>query len=295
MADDVLVFGRTGQVAQALAAKAPRTWFFAGREQADLTDQETLKKLVGSKKWEAVINAAAYTAVDRAESEPDIAQAVNARAPGIMAQACARDDIPFVHISTDYVFDGSMDRPYMEDDPLNPLSVYGRTKADGERFVLDAGGRSVILRTSWVYAPEGKNFVNTMLKLGQEREELRIVSDQTGAPTSAADIADGIIKIISRFDQTGIFHMTASGSTSWHGFATEIFRVAREKGLKTPQRVVPITTAEYPTPARRPMNSRFDCRKLEKIYGVALPSWQSGLSACMDILFPSIARKEAAS
>lgn len=295
MHGDVLVFGRTGQVAQALAAKAPLTWTFAGRDQADLTDQKSLQKLIDSKNWEAVVNAAAYTAVDRAESEQDLAQAVNAEAPGIMARACAQNNIPFIHISTDYVFDGSADRPYKEEDSINPLSVYGRTKAEGEKAVMDAGGRAVILRTSWVYAPEGKNFVSTMLKLGQEREELRIVSDQTGAPTSAADIADGIMSILSRFEATGIFHMTAGGSTTWHGFATEIFRIAREKGLKTPQRVLPIATAEYPTPAKRPLNSRLDCGKLEKIYGVALPSWQEGLSNCMDSLFPSTNKKEVVS
>lgn len=295
MRSDVLVFGHTGQVAQALAAKAPRTWVFAGREQADLTDEAALKKLIDNKNWAAVVNAAAYTAVDRAESEQDLAQAVNANAPGIMARACAKNNIPFVHISTDYVFDGSADCPYTENEPINPLSVYGKTKADGEKAVMDAGGRAVILRTSWVYAPEGKNFVNTMLKLGREREELRIVSDQTGAPTSAADIADGIMSILSRFDATGIFHMTAGGSTTWHGFATEIFRIAREKGLKTPQRVIPITTAEYPTPAQRPLNSRLDCGKLEKVYGVALPSWQEGLAVCMDSLFPSTNKKEVVS
>ncbi|HBR69230.1 MAG TPA: dTDP-4-dehydrorhamnose reductase [Rhodospirillaceae bacterium] len=292
MKGDVLVFGRTGQVAQALAAKAPRTWVFAGREQADLTDEAALKKLIDSKNWNAVVNAAAYTAVDRAESEQELAHAVNANAPGAMARACAENNIPFVHISTDYVFDGNGDRPYTENDPINPLSIYGKTKADGEKAVMDAGGRAVILRTSWVYAPEGKNFVNTMLKLGQEREELRIVSDQKGAPTSAADIADGIMSILSRFDAGGIFHMTAGGSTTWHGFATEIFRIAREKGLKTPGRVIPITTAEYPTPAKRPLNSRLDCSKLEKVYGVALPSWQEGLAVCMDSLFPSTINKK---
>ncbi len=292
---DVLVFGRTGQVARALAMQAPRTWLFAGRDAAELTDAASINKIISEIKWSAVINAAAYTAVDRAESEPGIARAVNADAPGIMAQACVRADIPLVHISTDYVFDGAADRPYTEDDTINPLNVYGRTKADGEKAVLDAGGRAVILRTSWIYAPEGKNFVNTMLKLGQERDELRIVNDQIGAPTSTDDIAHGILQILSSLDATGIFHMTASGSTSWHGFATEIFRMADKKGLKIPQRIIPIRTAEYPTPARRPLNSRLDCNKLAKRYGVILPPWQQGLSACMEALFPAPVKNEAAS
>lgn len=288
----VLVFGRNGQVAQALADHAGPGWAFMGRNEIDVSDGRSVSDAVGNSTWDAVINASAYTAVDRAESEESAATTLNAIAPGSMAGACAGGGIPFVHISTDYVFDGEKKTPYGEDDAVNPLNVYGRTKREGERLVLAAGGKAVILRTSWVYAPEGQNFVGTMLRLGQERDELRIVADQTGAPTAASDIANGIVSILSQEIRPGIYHMTGSGETSWYGFASEIFRLARLKGLRTPRNVVPITTAEYPTPAKRPLNSRLNCEKLANIYGIRLPQWQESLARHMDIVLPDAAGRE---
>ncbi len=283
----ILVFGRTGQVAQALSALAGPYWTFAGRGEADLADESSVLAALRRQEWDGVINAAAYTAVDKAEADHAAAAAVNAKAPGAMAAFCAEEGIPFVHISTDYVFDGSKDAPYGETDAICPINVYGRTKAEGEQLIQSAGGASAILRTSWVYAPQGQNFVRTMVRLGQEREELRIVSDQRGAPTAAFDLADGIVAILGQAkDFTGpeIFHMTAAGETSWHAFALEIFRIATASGLRTPKSILPITTADYNAPAPRPLNSRLDCAKLKRERGIVLPHWSESLQTCMDLL-----------
>lgn len=294
----ILVFGKNGQVARALALLSHPSWTFAGRDDADLADASSVKNMLQKWKWDAVINAAAYTAVDKAESEESLAFAVNAEAPEIMAKHCAAQKIPFIHLSTDYVFDGKKSAPYNEEDRTNPLSVYGRTKEAGEKNILNAGGQGVILRTSWVYAPEGKNFLLTMLRLGQQQDELRIVNDQRGAPTSAAMIADAISQILSQAfadrDVAGLFHMTASGNASWYEFAQAIFTIAAEKGLKTPSRLMPITTAEYPTPARRPLNSQLDCTKLADTFGINLPEWRQGLQECMEVLYPSAPIKREA-
>lgn len=281
----LLVFGKTGQVARALAERSDISAKFLDRGQADLSRPEALISLIENTDCDAVINAAAYTAVDKAESEPDMARAINALAPGAMARACAAKNIPFIHISTDYVFDGTKNGPYLETDPIHPLGVYGATKEEGERTVMAAEGRSVVLRTSWVFSPWGNNFVKTMLRLGAEREELKIVADQTGAPTSAIDIADGIVTIVRSLaagrGQSGIYHMSAGGETTWHGFARAIFVHALQYGLKTPARVLPIPSSDYPTPAKRPLNSRLDCSKIAREFGVSLPDWQDGLARVM--------------
>lgn len=291
----LLVFGKTGQVARALAKRSDISARFLDREHADLSRPETLGALIENADCDAVVNAAAYTAVDKAESEPDLARKINALAPGEMARACAARRLPFVHISTDYVFDGTKSGLYVENDPVNPLSVYGRTKEEGEREVLNAGGCAAILRTSWVFSPWGNNFVKTMLRLGAEREELRIVADQSGAPTSALDIAEGILgvarKLAAGQGRGGIYHMTAGGATTWHGFALAIFEHAARRGLKTPARVLPIPSSDYPTPAKRPMNSRLDCGRIARDFGVALPGWQDGLARAMEQLLDTEGKK----
>jgi dTDP-4-dehydrorhamnose reductase len=284
----LLVFGRTGQVAQALAAHTGAVCIFLGREDADLSRPETLGALIKNSDCDAVVNAAAYTAVDKAESEPDLARRVNAEAPGEMARVCARVGTPFVHLSTDYVFDGSGNTPKSEDEPIAPLNIYGRTKAEGEARVLEAGGVPFVLRTSWVYAPWGANFVRTMVRLGAEREEMKVVADQIGAPTSALDIAGGIVMLATAVKDgarfPGVYHMTAQGEASWYDLAVAIFAQAARRGRKVPGRVLPIASAEYPTPARRPLNSRLDGTKLEKTYGIRLPQWTESLSHVMDTI-----------
>ncbi len=293
----VLIFGQTGQVARALAKIAGPAWVFAGRDQADLSKPETIEAVFKSGEWDAVINAAAHTAVDQAESEEELVMAINAAAPALMARLCAAKNIPFIQISTDYIFDGTKTTPYKEDDAICPVSAYGRSKAQAEKDIIAAGGRPVILRTSWVYAPEGKNFIHTMIRLS-EREELKVVADQNGAPTAAADIASTIKQILSKMlsdfsAATGIFHLSGGGETNWHGFASEIFDYMKQCGLKIPARVLAIPTSEYPTPAKRPLNSRMDNSKLEKTYGIKLPLWKDSVRTCLDDIFKNQTMKKA--
>jgi dTDP-4-dehydrorhamnose reductase len=270
-----LVFGRTGQVAIELR-RAMADAVFLGRGDADLTDPAACAAAIRDRRPATVINAAAYTAVDQAETDAATAHTVNAEAPGAMAQACSDLGIPFLHISTDYVFDGTGDRPWHEDDPVGPLGVYGRTKLDGERFVAAAGGPYVILRTAWVFSAHGKNFVKTMLRFGRERPELRVVADQHGGPTPAAEIAAALATIARAFAAgqgvPGIFHFSGAPPTTWAGFAKTIFDTA---GL--PARVARIATTDYPTPARRPQNSILDCSRIASSYGIAQPDWRTGL------------------
>ena len=274
--DGLLVFGRSGQVATELARLAPGA-HFAGRDQADLTDPAACAALIRARKPSAVINAAAYTAVDKAESDADTARLVNAEAPGAMAQACAELGIPFVHISTDYVFDGSGDRPWVETDPTGPLGVYGASKLDGERGIAAAGGQWAVLRTSWVFSAHGANFVKTMLRLGAERDELRVVADQHGGPTPAADIASACLTMAQAMRaepaRGGIYHFSGAADTNWAGFAREIMAQA---GLAC--RITDIASSDYPTPARRPMNSRLDCSAIRRDFGIARPDWRAGLA-----------------
>lgn len=272
---DLLIFGRTGQVARELARLVPEARFL-GRAEADLTDPAACAALIRHARPAAVINAAAYTAVDRAEAEVEVARLVNAEAPGAMARACAQLGIPFVHVSTDYVFDGSGEAPRAEDAPTGPLGVYGRTKLEGERAIAAAGGQWAVMRTSWVFSAHGANFVKTMRRLGAERDRLTIVSDQVGGPTPAGDIAAALLAMAQAMAadpaKGGIYHFAGAPDVSWAGFAREIFA---RSGL-SPE-VVDIPTSAYPTPARRPLNSRLDCAAIARDFGIPHPDWRAGL------------------
>ncbi len=234
------------------------------------------------------MNAAAYTAVDRAEAERDLAFAVNADAPGAIARACEAIGARLLTVSTDYVFDGSKTGPYLEDDPVSPANAYGASKAAGEALVAAAGGRHVIVRTSWVFAPYGTNFARTMLRLGAERRELRVVDDQRGRPTYAPDLAAALIAVAARAAVAdrpgGIVHAANAGETSWHGFARAVFDGARARGAPVPERLHAIPTSEYPTPARRPANSTLGGERLAQDWGVALRPWTEALDDCLDRL-----------
>ena len=272
---DLLIFGRTGQVALELARLAPDARFL-GRDEADLADPAACAASILAARPAAVINAAAYTAVDRAESDQGTARLVNAEAPGAMARACAELGIPLVHVSTDYVFDGSGAAARAENAPTGPLGVYGQTKLDGERLIAAAGGQWAVMRTSWVFSAHGTNFVRTMRRLGAERDRLTIVADQVGGPTPAADIAAALLAMaramIADPSKGGTYHFAGAPDVSWADFAREIFA---RSGL-SPQ-VVDIPTSAYPTPARRPLNSRLDCSAISRDFGIPRPDWREGL------------------
>lgn len=271
----ILVFGQTGQVARELARLSPEARCL-GRDQADLSDPAACAAAIRSHAPRAVINAAAYTAVDRAEEEEPLANTINGHAPAAMAQVCAQLQIPLVHISTDYVFDGSADQPFAPDHPTAPLGAYGRSKFLGEQGVRGAGGVHAILRTSWVFSAHGANFVKTMLRLGSERESLRVVADQIGGPTSARAIAQACLTMAeglrSQPTLAGTYHFSGSPATSWAGFARAIMARA---GLDCTIEDIP--SAAYLTPAQRPLNSRLDCSALAR-FGLAQPDWQADLS-----------------
>jgi dTDP-4-dehydrorhamnose reductase len=279
-----LVTGQKGQVVSALAERAPPgvEVLTLGRPDLDLGDPASIRDAFDGERADVVINAAAYTAVDKAESEPELAMRVNGAGAGLVADIARDLGAPIIQLSTDYVFDGSLDRPYREDDATGPLGVYGRSKLAGEEAVATANPRHAILRTAWVYSPFGANFVKTMLRLGETRDEVRVVGDQRGAPTSALDIADAIfivaLKMLAEpgMADYGVFHLTGAGEATWAEFAEAIFSEAQAFGRK-PVRVTPITTAQYPTPARRPANSRLDDALLERVYGVRLPPWRDSL------------------
>ena len=256
----------------------------AGCEVADFDDPGSLPALVARISPDVVVNAAAYTAVDRAENEPEAAFRANAEGPRQLAQACAAGDALLVHYSTDYVFEGNGTRAYREDDATGPLGVYGESKLAGETAIAASGCRYLVFRTAWVYGSHGANFMRTMLRLGAEREELRVVADQVGSPTPAALIADVTAQVIAKSaPATGIFHLTTEGQTSWHGFAEAIFEGAQRRGLlASVPRVLPITTADYPTPARRPAYSRLDTTALQRMFGIVLPDWHHGLEQVLD-------------
>jgi dTDP-4-dehydrorhamnose reductase len=271
----ILVFGETGQVAREIAAQA--SVLTLSRAQADLADPAGCAAAIRLGRPRVVINAAAWTAVDRAEAEEEAATIVNAAAPGAMARECAALGIPFVHISTDYVFDGSGTAPWTPDAPTAPLGAYGRSKLKGEEAVRAAGGPHVILRTSWVFSSHGANFVKTMLRLGAERPVLRVVADQWGAPTPAAAIASACLTIADRLAAdpalSGTHHFAGEPDITWAGFARAIMQMAR-----LPAQVDDIATADYPTPARRPANSRLDCSALARNFGIPRPDWREGLA-----------------
>jgi dTDP-4-dehydrorhamnose reductase len=293
---NVLLFGGNGQVGQALLRTlAPLGTLVATTrsgalpdgspcEVADFDDPASLPGLLDRIGPDVVVNAAAYTAVDRAEGDPDAAWRANAEAPDAIARWCAAAGVPLVHYSTDYVFDGTATRPYREDDPTAPLGVYGASKLAGEQAIRAAGGRHLIFRTAWVYAAHGANFLRTMLRVGADRDVLRVVADQIGTPTPAALIADVSAQILQqRLTLSGTYHLTATGATSWHGFAEAIFAEAVARGiLPRAPRVEAITTAEYPTAARRPAYSCLDVRRLQSDSGLLLPAWQDGLAGVMD-------------
>jgi len=306
----VLLLGAKGQIGRAVleslaslgevvaTARAPADVPRAGRWIAlDVTDLAALRRAVREVQPAVLVNAAAYTAVDRAETEVDQATLVNAEVPGVLAEEALRLGATLVHYSTDYVFDGAGTRPWREDDPPRPLSAYGRSKLAGEEAIRASGAAHVILRASWVYAPHGHNFVNTMLSLGATRAELRVVDDQIGAPTPAALIAAATTRILESLraapsdqmrDLSGTLHVCCAGETSWHGFAEEIFRLARAAGLPLKvEHVAPISTTEYPTAAQRPHNSRLDCALAAERFGIRLPGWRAALVA----EFPAIAAR----
>lgn len=299
----VLILGAAGQLGRELARGFADygSVTAAGRAAADLANPEQVRAVIRHLQPDAILNAAAYTAVDRAESEPKLAYAVNAEAPRLLAEEARACGALLVHYSTDYVFDGSKSGPWSESDLPNPLNVYGASKLAGERAIEAIGGRYLILRTSWVYAPHGKNFLLTMLRLGGERETLSVVDDQIGAPTTAAELAVATRAIVEgalagRFgeprDWAGVYHMSCAGATSWFGFAQAIFARAAAMGLKSPE-LTPIPSEAYPTPAKRPRNSVLSNEKLNTKFGVRLAEWTPALDEAMGALGTSqTAQKE---
>jgi dTDP-4-dehydrorhamnose reductase len=279
---ELLVFGRTGQVACELARLAPQARFL-DRTEADLADPAACAAVIRQSGCAAVLNAAAHTAVDRAEAEPELAHRINAEAPAAMARACADLGLPFLSISSDYVFDGAGEHPWVESDPTGPLGAYGASKLAGEQGIAAAGGQWAVLRTSWVFSAHGANFVRTMLRLGREREELRVVADQRGGPTPAEAIARACLAMLDamRADPArgGIYHFAGAPDSSWADFARAIMAGA---GLGC--RIVDISTSDYPTPARRPANSRLDCAAILRDFGIARPDWQAGLAMTLQEL-----------
>jgi dTDP-4-dehydrorhamnose reductase len=290
----LLVTGSQGQVVTAMLERAPDDIEVAamGRPELDLADPQSILRAFDDEVADVVVNAAAYTAVDKAEAEEDLATRVNGDGAGLVAEAARRLGAPIIHLSTDYVFDGSLDRPYREDDPTNPIGAYGRSKLAGEFAVADANPRHAILRTAWVYSPFGANFVKTMLRLGETRSEVRVVGDQRGAPTSAIDIADTLFEVARQIvadpspRKFGVFHMTGGDEATWAEFAAAVFDEATQYG-RAPVKVTPIPTAEYPTPARRPANSRLDGARLARDYGITLPPWRQSLKPVVARLLTS--------
>ena len=285
----VLVTGGAGQLASALAA-SPGI-HRVGRPAFDFDRPETIDTAFQAANPRLVINAAAYTAVDKAETDGEAAFHANRDGPAHLARLCREASIPLIHVSTDYVFDGLKPDPYVETDPVAPQGVYGASKLAGEQAVMASGANAIILRTAWVYAAAGKNFVRTMLTLGKTRDRLSVVADQQGCPTAAADLADAITTIVALLDRSGwqpgyqgIFHAAGSGATTWHGLAVATFQEAARHGAPVPQ-VTPIATADWPTPAKRPANSRLDCARLRDIFGVRLPHWRESLTRTVDAIF----------
>ena len=279
----ILLIGKDGQLGQELfPILAPLGEVKSvGRDTLDLANPEAIAKIVADVKPDLIINAAAYTAVDKAESEPELAIAINGTAPGILAKEAEEIGATLIHVSTDYVFDGSQSHPYLETDPTQPLGAYGQSKLAGEKAILETQANAAIVRTAWVYGVGGKgNFVKTMLRLGGEREELRVVCDQVGSPTWTGDLAQAIVQLSDKInpDTTGIYHYTNSGVTSWYDFSVVIFEEAQQLDFPLKiQRVVPISTSEYPTPARRPAYSVLNTKKISAILGTYPPHWRQSL------------------
>lgn len=292
----ILLTGIQGQVGQSLQQPLSGLGEVVGldRQQLDLADRDEIRRVIREIRPDLIVHPAAYTAVDRAEAETDLAFAINAVAPGIIAEEASRIGAMLVHYSTDYVYDGSKDAPYVESDPANPLSIYGKSKLMGEDAIRAVGLPHLILRTSWVYGPYGKNFMKTIIRLATERDALRVVADQFGAPTSSLSIAEATAAVILRWQAglSGTYHLTNGGCTSWHGFAQAILAsyeaLRADKGWPVlrvkPDDVVAITTADYPTPAARPANSCLDGSKLRQTFGIDVPEWKAALEPVMQAL-----------
>lgn len=301
----ILLTGVTGQVGGALQAPLSGLGSIvtADRGQLDLALPETIAAALDRLAPDMIVNPAAYTAVDLAEDERDLAFRVNAGAPAAIATWAATRDVPVIHFSTDYLFDGSGETPWRETDTPSPLSVYGASKLAGERAFADAGGRFLIVRTSWVYAAKGRNFLRTIARLARERKELKIVADQFGAPTSARIIADAVVSILRKelsggdkpfAHNGGVVNVSASGATSWHGFAADIVAGLKHRGVDiAAEQVIPIQSADYPTKATRPHNSRLDHGRLNEVFGVVMPTWQQALAVELDELAPELAAASA--
>ncbi len=290
----ILVAGAQGQLARALvdAARGHKDFdvIALGRPQLDLLDEAVVADVLAAVRPCLIINAAAYTGVDKAESDASMAFAVNRDGAAALAAAANTYACPIVHVSTDYVFDGTKDGPYVESDPVSPASIYGRSKLEGEVAVSAANPRHLILRTAWLYAPYGQNFLRTIVRLARAGPHLRVVADQHGNPTYVPHLAHAILAVAARLgagrytgDVWGIYHAAACGETTWAGFATETIRVGAAHGVPSVP-VFPIATDEYPTPAKRPSNSRLDCAKLARTFGATLPPWQQGVSECVSRL-----------
>jgi dTDP-4-dehydrorhamnose reductase len=283
--EGVLLFGAAGQLGHELATRlsvlGPVTALT--RQQIDLSNATALRSLLQAVRPALIVNAAAYTAVDKAEQEPALAQAINATAPAVMAEEAASTGACLVHYSTDYVFNGQATQPYLESDPTDPQSVYGRTKRDGEQAVLHSGARHLLFRSSWVVGAHGQNFLKTMLRLAQERDSLRVVADQVGVPTAAAWMADTTVLALQH-GLNGLFHLTPAGQTNWHAYAQYVLQQAQSLGwhLKAgPAQVQAITTADYPLPAPRPAYSMLESRLLAQALGLEWPTWQTGVDAVL--------------
>ena len=279
-----VVVGQSGQLAQSLAGRSDMgIAHFMGRTQLDLANPEQAAARLRELQPNVVINAAAWTAVDQAEKDLDQARVLNADAPAALARVCRDLDIPFVHVSTDYVFSGEEGPAWKEDDPIAPVNAYGQTKAEGEAAVMSVGGRVAILRTSWVFSPFGNNFVKTMARLGKERDEVRVVADQVGRPTYGSDLAEACVRMATLLQKSpelaGIYHYANSGHVSWADLAQATFDELTSRGVKS-ARMVPITTADYPTPAKRPAWSTFDTSKIEAL-GIGTPDWRARIGACV--------------
>ncbi len=286
---NILIIGKNGQVGQALPSALAHlgTVTVLDRQALDLTDEHALRQTIRSYQPQIIVNAAAFTAVDRAEDRPDLAYQINATAPAIMAQMAQESDALLVHYSTDYVFDGDKSTPYVETDQPNPLNIYGLSKYAGELAIQNSGATHYILRTSWVYADQGSNFLNTIRRLASERPELRIVNDQLGAPTWAQAIAEMTASLLTadqqepRPERRGLYHFSASGAVTWHGFAQAILAATTLPSGRSLPTLTPITTAEYPLPAMRPMNSRLDTSRLLQQFGIQPEPWDAMLKRCL--------------
>jgi dTDP-4-dehydrorhamnose reductase len=284
----VLIFGKTGQVAQSLCHFFPEA-ISIGKDRADFQNPSSVVPVLNEFKPQLVINAAAYTEVDKAEIEPGRAQAINADAPFEIADWCKINGSSLIHYSTDYVYPGTGDSPWLETDRTDPVNRYGRTKLSGEKAILESGCHALILRTSWIFSETGRNFVKTMIKLGSEKKSLSVVNDQIGSPTYAKDIAEATLKISThtRFQETsGIYNIANGGWTSWHDFAKVIYDALPNYGVDVKlKHLVPIASAQYPTPARRPLNSRLDMRKLRSDFNVDLRPWREALDVCLSAMY----------